>query len=156
MAVIKLQTLINAPLERCFLLATSINLHMDTAAETNEVAIAGVTKGCIKLNETVTWKARHFGVTQHLTSKITEYKYPTLFVDEMQKGIFKKLHHTHSFKTADNTTVMDDIFVFEAPMGILGSIAEKIFLTRYLKNFLLHRNAQLKKVAEGNNWHKYV
>jgi ligand-binding SRPBCC domain-containing protein len=156
MPVIELKTIINAPIERCFLLATSIDLHMATASETNEVAVAGVTTGCIKLNETVTWRARHLGFTQHLTSKITEYAYPTLFVDEMQKGIFKKLHHTHFFTQENNTTIMQDIFVFEAPMGFLGRLAEIIFLTRYLKRFLIQRNAVVKEAAETDKWQKYL
>lgn len=156
MPVIKLETKINAPIERCFLLATSLDLHMDSVSKTKEKAIAGVTSGLIKLNETVTWRAKHFGFQQHLTSKITEYKHPEFFVDEMVSGPFRKLHHRHLFKDENGFTLMTDIFHFEAPFGILGKLAEKLFLTKYLRHFLIERNNFLKKTAEGPHYQKYI
>jgi len=54
-----------------FNLSRSIDLHKISTADTNEEAVAGKTAGCIGMGESVTWKAKHFGVTQLLTSKIT-------------------------------------------------------------------------------------
>ena len=156
MPEIFLNTTINAPAERCFFLSLSIDLHKATAAQTGEEAVAGVTSGIMKLNETVTWRAKHFGVTQLLTSKITEYNYGLMFVDEMQKGAFKKIHHRHMFKNENNFTNMTDVFRYEAPLGPLGKIAEIFFLTSYLKKFLIQRNEHIKKVAEGDEWKKYI
>ncbi|MGZ4042775.1 MAG: SRPBCC family protein, partial [Bacteroidia bacterium] len=85
MPVIKIETIINAPAERCFLLATSVDLHMDSVSKTNEKAIAGVTSGLVKLNDSITWQAKHLGFEQHLTSKITAYEKPISFTDEMTK-----------------------------------------------------------------------
>ncbi len=45
---------------------------------------------------------------------------------------------------------MSDEFVFKAPFGIFGSIAEKIFLTKYMTNFLKARNKVLKTLAEAS------
>jgi hypothetical protein len=47
-----------------------------------ELAIGGVTSGIMKLGDTVTWRARHFGMIFQMTSAITEYQYPSRFVDE--------------------------------------------------------------------------
>ncbi|MGZ3901904.1 MAG: SRPBCC family protein, partial [Bacteroidia bacterium] len=124
--------------------------------KTNEKAIAGVTSGLVKLNDSITWQAKHLGFEQHLTSKITAYEKPISFTDEMTKGIFKKLHHQHLFKFENNQTVMTDIFEFEAPLGLLGRIAEKLFLTNYMRHFLTKRNAFLEKVAEEGDWQKYI
>jgi hypothetical protein len=44
---------------------------------------------------------------------------------------------------------MIDVFTFQAPLGVLGRLAETLFLTRYVKNLLLSRNRYLKQVAES-------
>jgi hypothetical protein len=78
MTTIELNTLIDAPIERCFLLSLSVDLHQISTEQTNERAIAGVTSGLMKLNDVVTWRAKHFGIYQNLTSKITAYDSPTI------------------------------------------------------------------------------
>ncbi|MCE3228754.1 MAG: cell division protein [Bacteroidetes bacterium] len=156
MPQIILHTKINAPIERCFLLSLSIELHKAGTTGTNEEAIDGITTGIMKLNDTVTWRATHFGIRQTLTSKITTYEKPNIFIDEMLKGVFKKIHHTHSFKEENSETVLTDIFTYEAPLGILGRIAENLFLTGYLTDFISRRNEVLKKVAEGEDWKRFL
>jgi hypothetical protein len=49
--VIDLETWINAPIDRCFDLSRDIDLHMQSTAHTHEVAVAGVTRGLIGLDE---------------------------------------------------------------------------------------------------------
>jgi hypothetical protein len=94
--IIKLTTEINnANVEIVFDLIRSIDLHKIAAHKSKEEAIAGKTSGLISLNETVTWKAKHLGFTQELTSKITDYIYPTFFANEMVKGAFKSFRHAH-------------------------------------------------------------
>jgi ligand-binding SRPBCC domain-containing protein len=156
MPVITLTTIINAPIERCFLLSLSVDLHKASVAQTNETAIAGVTSGTMKLHDTVTWRARHFGFNLQMTSHIPVYQKPTYFVSEMLKGPFKKLHHQHRFADIDGKTVMTDVFELQAPLGILGRLAERLFLVAYMKGFLLMRNRYLKQVAEGDDWEKYL
>jgi hypothetical protein len=64
MPLIELTTIIAAPIERCFDLARSIDLHKLSTEGTEEEAIAGVTSGLIGKDQQVTWRARHFGITQ--------------------------------------------------------------------------------------------
>jgi ligand-binding SRPBCC domain-containing protein len=156
MPVIKLTTVINAPIERCFLLSLSVDLHKASVAQTNETAIAGISSGIMTLHDTVTWQARHFGFNLRMTSHIPVYQKPAYFVSEMQKGPFKKLHHQHRFTEADGHTVMTDVFELQAPLGILGRLAERLFLVAYMNRFLLMRNRYLKQVAEGDGWKTYL
>jgi ligand-binding SRPBCC domain-containing protein len=149
MPTIRLETYINAPIERCFDLSLSVDAHGDSMAHTHERPIAGVTTGMMRLGDSVTWEAVHFGIKQHLTSKITAYERPHRFTDEMVQGIFRKLHHTHEFVAQPPGTLMLDTFTFQAPLGILGRVAETLFLTRYMKNLLLSRNHYLKQMAEA-------
>lgn len=93
MPIITLHTLINAPINRCFDLSRSIDLHKISTEHTKEEAIAGVTSGLINRDESVTWRAIHFGISQTLSTKITEFERSTFFVDEMVKGAFKSIRH---------------------------------------------------------------
>lgn len=148
MSIIILKTIIVAPIETCFDLARSIDLHVHSMQSSNEKAIDGKTSGLISLNEMVTWKARHFGLQFTMTSKITAMEKSSCFTDEMTKGPFKKLHHQHLFRVIDSGTEMTDIFEFEAPFGLLGKLVERIILKSYMKNLLIERNNVIKKEAE--------
>tara|TARA_Y100000385_G_scaffold50965_1_gene47775 strand:+ start:2192 stop:2338 length:147 start_codon:yes stop_codon:yes gene_type:complete len=48
MPIIKIETIINAPIDRVFDLARSIDLHTLSTKETNEKAVAGKTSGFIE------------------------------------------------------------------------------------------------------------
>lgn len=149
MPTIYLETSIKASAERCFDLSLSVDLHQGSMAHTRERAVAGVTSGLMGLGDVVTWEAVHFGVKQHLTSKITELERPHRFVDEMVKGIFQEMRHVHEFvPQADGGTLMRDAFAFRAPLGLLGRLAEVLFLTRYMRRLLTRRNQYLKRLAE--------
>ncbi len=152
MPIINLTTQISAPIERCFDLSRSIDLHKISTEKTNEIAIAGTITGLINKNEYVTWQARHFGITQKLTTIITELEYPTCFVDEMKNGAFKRFKHEHIFKFKNGQTEMTDIFDYTSPLGFLGKIADSLFLKKYMTNLLTHRNEIIKDFAESNKW----
>jgi ligand-binding SRPBCC domain-containing protein len=149
MPTIRLHTSIHASPERCFDLSVSVDLHAQSQAHAHERPIAGLMAGEMRLGDTVTWEAVHFGIKQHLTSQITAYERPAQFTDEMVAGIFERLHHTHIFLPQPDGTLMVDIFTFRAPLGILGRLAETLFLTRYMQGLLLSRNRYLKHVAES-------
>lgn len=148
MPLIRLETLIDASPERCFDLSLSVDLHHHSVAHTHERPIAGVTSGLMKLGDTVTWEAVHFGIRQHLTSRITAYERPYRFTDAMIKGAFQEMTHIHEFIPRSAGTLMIDLFTFHAPFGILGRLAETLILTRYMKGLLITRNRYLKQVAE--------
>ncbi len=124
---------------------------------TNEEAIAGVVTGLIGLGESVTWRAKHFGVYQRLTSKITEFEYPNYFVDEMVEGAFKCFKHGHYFEnTSNGGTLMTDIFDYESPLGFLGKWADKLFLKKYMTKLLTQRNQTIKEFAETERWRQVL
>ena len=149
MPTIRLETFIDASPERCFDLSLNVDLHRRSVAHTHERPIAGVTSGMMKLSDTVTWEAVHFGIKQHLTSKITLYERPYRFTDEMIRGAFQEIIHIHGFIPEAPGTLMIDLFTFRAPLSILGRLAEMLVLTRYMKGLLLTRNRYIKQVAEA-------
>jgi ligand-binding SRPBCC domain-containing protein len=149
MAVIRTTIDIDAPADVCFDLARSVDAHVASTRQSGERAVAGRTSGLLELGESVTWRARHFGVTQELTSRITAFDRPRHFRDEMVKGAFSRIVHDHYFEPAGAGTRMIDVFDFAAPLGWLGAIAETVLLTRYMRRLLERRNQVLKEMAES-------
>jgi len=149
MPTIRLETVINSPIDRCFDLSRDIELHMRSTEQTREVAIAGVTKGLINFGEEVTWEANHFGVRQRLTTRITAFTRPRHFRDSQVEGAFQRFDHDHYFEaTSERTTLMRDIFDYTSPLGWLGIVADRLFLESYMRTFLVRRNLLIKRVAE--------
>ena len=152
MAKIHLTTLINAPAERVFDLSRSVNLHRIASSNTYEKAIGGVTTGLINENETVIWQAKHLYKVRKFTTKITSMEFPHHFTVQMVHGDFKSFRHEHYFKPINNGTFLIDVIEFESPYGVIGQLAEKLFLTSYLHKLLLHRNEVIKQYAETSKW----
>lgn len=157
MITIELETHVRAPRERVFDLSLSIDLHLRASASTGERAVAGRTSGLIGLGETVTWRARHFGVWQHLTTRITQWDRPGYFQDAQERGAFAFFTHDHWFEDdGEGGTRMRDRFRFAAPLGPLGWIAERAVLRRYMTRFLEERNEEIRRVAESEAWREFV
>jgi ligand-binding SRPBCC domain-containing protein len=154
--VIDITTRINAPIQRVFDLSRSVDLHAVSTAQTGERAVTGVTSGLMSLGQEVTWRARHFGIWQHLTSRITAFDRPTHFRDSLVRGAFLRFDHDHFFSQQAEITVMRDVFDFQSPLGILGRIADCLVLTRYLRYFLTTRNTAIKRAAESDEWQRYL
>ena len=156
MPKIKLQTEIKANKYIVFDLSRSIDLHKISTKQTNERAIAGKISGLIGMNESVTWRAKHFGIYQNLTSKITEFDRPKYFADEMIKGAFKEFKHEHHFKEFNGGMLMTDFFYYKSPFGFLGKIADKMFLKKYMTELLVERNRIVKEFAESEKWKEII
>ena len=149
MRSIRLETVIAAPIGDCFGLSLSVDAHAASMQASKEQAIGGVTSGVMRLGDSVTWRARHFGVVFQMTSAITEYQPPSRFVDEQQHGPFRRWWHEHTFTPLVNgQTQMIDIVRFESPFGLLGYLADSLVLGYYMPHLLRQRNAWLKIALE--------
>src|SRR5260370_20961052 len=101
----------------CDGVSLSVDVHRHSVAQSHERPIAGVTSGVMKLGDTVTWEAVHFGIKQHLTSKITAYERPYRFTDEMIRGAFQEITHIHEFVPQLSGTLLIDLFTVRAPLA---------------------------------------
>jgi ligand-binding SRPBCC domain-containing protein len=151
MPLIRIETIIKADRQRCFDLARSVGAHLGSTADSGERVVAGRKEGLLELGEEVTWEATHLGIRQRLTARITRLEPPVLFVDEMVKGAFAEFQHTHEFEEHEAGTLMRDLFAYRSPLGILGNLADALFLERYMTRFLEKRAAFLKSEAERSS-----
>ena len=149
MTEIILTTSINAPIQIVFDCARSVDIHLLSTAKTNERAIAGRTSGLCELGDEITWRAKHFGIYQNLSSKITKFKEPFYFRDTMIDGAFSSLKHEHFFEEMDGITAMRDVLQYEVPYGIFGILFDKLVLKAYMESLLITRNKVIKEVCEN-------
>jgi ligand-binding SRPBCC domain-containing protein len=156
MPTIRVSTEIGAPPDRCFDLARSVDAHVESATRTRERAVAGVTTGLLGPGDEVTWQARHFGLNQELASRITGFDPPRRFQDSMVQGAFARFVHDHLFVATPGGTQMVDVVDYAAPGGPLGWLAERLFLTAYLTRFLQRRAQVLKRLAESEEWRRFI
>jgi ligand-binding SRPBCC domain-containing protein len=148
MPVIRLETFIRATPEACFDLARNVEAHIASTSRTKERVVGGVTTGLLGLGDEVTWEAVHFGFRQRLTSRITRFDRPRMFVDEMVRGTFASFEHLHEFSSENDGTRMVDVFTYRSPLGPLGRVADVLFLERYMRRFLDERARALKASLE--------
>jgi ligand-binding SRPBCC domain-containing protein len=144
-----LVTRVRCSVAAAFDASLDIDLHLASMARSGERAVGGVTSGRIGLGESVTWRARHFGLPWRMTSKITEHERPSRFVDEQVSGPFRRWRHEHLFEADGAGTRMTDVIDFAAPAGPLGHLVAVTALRPYLKRLIARRNATLAAALEA-------
>ncbi|MGE3273006.1 MAG: SRPBCC family protein [Chloroflexota bacterium] len=149
MPVVRVETVIRAPIERCFDLARDPEVHTRSTAQSGERIVSRTGSGLLQLGDLITFEAVHLGIRQQLTAQITRLERPHLFKDQQVRGAFQGFRHLHTFQAVPGGTLMTDLFAYRAPLGPLGRLSEWLFLTRYLRRFLTSRAAYLKHHAEA-------
>jgi ligand-binding SRPBCC domain-containing protein len=149
MASIRVETLIKAPMDRCFDLARSVEAHLASTAKTAERVVGGRKEGLFELGDSVTWEARHFGLRLRQGSTITLSEPPHVFVDEGTSGPLHHFRHVHQFILERGVTLMVDTFEYELPMYLGGRLADRLVVERHMRRLLTDRAAYLKQQAEA-------
>jgi ligand-binding SRPBCC domain-containing protein len=148
MPVLRIVTEIAAPVEACFDLSRSIDLHLESMMASDERAVGGVTSGLIGPGEEVSWQARHLGRVWRMTSQITDFERPTRFVDQMVRGPFATFRHEHRFEPTAHGTRMTDVVEVRMGWGPLNPVAD-IVAAAYLKRLMGIRNRTIRAKAEA-------
>ena len=145
---------INAPIDRCFLLSTNVELVGRTLGMK---PLEGKTSGLIVGDDRLLWAGWKFGFPQMHESYVTRYERPAFFQDTMGRGRFKRYQHDHYFYEMDERTVLNDKIRFTMPLGFVGRLVGQFVLVPYLSRRLRRRLVLLRKVAENRKeWEKYL
>lgn len=148
MSGFRIVTEIAAPIDACFDLSRSIDVHLESMVASKERAVDGVTSGLIGAGEEVSWEARHFRIRWRMTSRITAFDPPHLFVDEMVRGPFAFFRHEHHFLALGEETRMTDVVDVRMGLGPITPVANLI-ARAYLKRLFGIRNATIRRRAEA-------
>ncbi|HEX8154669.1 MAG TPA: SRPBCC family protein [Thermoanaerobaculia bacterium] len=150
MGHVRIETFIAAPPALCFDLALDVGAHSESARFSGErVVPPGRLEGILELGDLVTFEGVHFGMRQRVTAKIVEVDRPRRFVDELVQSAFERLRHVHDFIPRDGGTLMVDDLEWTAPLGILGRIADALFVERHMRWFVATKQQALRKIAES-------
>lgn len=141
---------IAAPRQRVFELSLRVDLHTGSMTRYRE-RVVGTPPERLDLGDTVTWRARHWGLPWTLSSRISACEPPARFVDEQVRGPFASFRHEHRFEERDGGTRMFDVVEFRAPGGALGRLVESLVLERRVARLIDERNAHLRAAAEGQS-----
>lgn len=150
MTTVRVVTRIGASPEACFDLARDVAFHTESMVDTGERVVEHPEgRTLLKLDDTVTFEGRHFGIRQRHRARITAFERPRHFRDEMVEGTFRAFVHDHDFAPeASGGTRMVDTVRFQAPLGWLGVLVSHVVLKPYLARFLADRGHAIKREAE--------
>ena len=158
--VIRDNTLIAAPIERCFLLSTSIDLVQRTLGMRPSATESKKFSGMIEAGDQLVWRGWKFGLPAMHETLITAYDRPRHFQDTMGRGRFARFQHDHWFRAGESATgevtVLEDQVRFALPLGWAGAIVGRWIMVPYIRRLVRQRFALLKQVAESEEWRQYV
>lgn len=139
----RLVTPLAAPVEAAFDLSLDVGLHLRSMEDSQEEILGRSPTGVLALGDEVTWRARHLGRWWQMTNRIVEHQRPARFVDAQVAGPFAAFRHVHLFAPSAGGCVLADELTYTAPYGLVGAVAERVALTRYLRHLFETRNAAL-------------
>ncbi len=144
---------VKAPLERCFLLSTDIELVGWTLGMK---PIEGKTSGRIAAGDRLLWAGWKFGFPQMHETLITRFEPPHFFQDTMGRGRFRRFQHDHNLAALDGYTVLSDKVRFSMPFGFLGRLVGRYVMVPYISRTLRRRMLLLQRMAEGQEWKQFL
>lgn len=157
MIVVRHEVRVRAPAGRCFDLARSVDLHVDSSTAIGARAVGGRRRGLSGVGDVTTWSARFFGVCFRMTTRIEDFSPPTGFGDRLTRGLLRRFGHVYRFAPMpDGGCVMSDELTVEAPFGPLGKLVERLYLARRMQSLVRRRLEHVKRVAESDDWQRYT
>ena len=89
------------------------------------------------------------GIKMNWVTEITQVQHLTYFIDEQRFGPYAFWHHQHRFREADGGVEMEDILHYKIPYGIIGTIADKLFVEKKVEDIFAFRQKTLDELFGG-------
>ncbi len=156
MHVVRDSAVIAAPVERCFLLSTSIELVQRTLGMRPMAFESKKVRGHVEAGDQLVWRGWKFGLPQMHETLITGYEPPRFFQDTMGRGRFAHFQHDHALRAEGGMTVLEDEVRFAMPFGWAGALVGRAVMVPHVRGLVRRRFALLKRVAEGEEWRRYL
>ncbi|HTH54098.1 MAG TPA: hypothetical protein VL495_09115 [Edaphobacter sp.] len=144
MITIRLTTWVNAPVERCFLLAANAELAGGRSSRSKAMQL--------QCGDQICWPLGR----RSYSSQVDTVRPHSHIRELMSGGIFRYYEHDHHFATMDDGTRVRDEIRFSPKYGWLGRLWGATVLRMRLKKMLAQQNLKLKRIAEGHDWSQYV
>jgi ligand-binding SRPBCC domain-containing protein len=86
------------------------------------------------------------GIKLKWITEITKVKALDSFIDVQKSGPYKFWHHHHQFKKINGGVLMEDSVTYQAPLGLIGSIANSLLIRKKLKDLFIFRRQKLEEI----------
>ena len=83
-------------------------------------------------------------------TEITQVKEKSFFIDEQRLGPYTMWHHQHIFKQTEEGILMKDIITYIPPFGIIGKIANFLFIKNKVNQIFDYRNKKIDSLFNNN------
>ena len=83
-------------------------------------------------------------------TEITQVKEKSFFIDEQRLGPYTMWHHQHIFKQTEEGILMKDIITYIPPFGIIGKIANFLFIKNKVNKIFDYRNKKIDSLFNNN------
>lgn len=150
MITLRLTTWVNAPVERCFLLAT----HAELAS--TQTRVSRSTGGMLQPGDAISWQLGFSGTRHTYASRVETVRPYTYFREVMVAGIFRHFEHDHHFARMDDGTRIRHEIRFCTRFGPAGRMLGGTILRVSLMKMLVAETTRLKRMAESEEWRRYV
>jgi len=150
MAHIQCSRLLPAPRAQVFeLLTEPINLS-DLLKDCIEVEAKFSLENQMRKGAEFSFIMTRFGLSQPVTFRVEDYIKGTRLTYKQVEGLMYNWYHTMKFEDfGDKETLVTDLVEFELPFGILGHIANDLFVKSDLKNVLEKRLIRAEEILSG-------
>lgn len=97
----------------------------------------------------ITYKVRPAaGIKLNWVTEITQISNRKYFIDEQRRGPFSIWHHEHHFREVSGGIEMHDILYYAVPFGILGKLANMLFVKKKVEYIFIYREKQIEELFE--------
>ena len=89
------------------------------------------------------------GIPLYWMTEITQVVEGKYFIDEQRFGPYALWHHQHHFREVAGGVEMTDIVHYKIPLGILGALADRLFVHQKLKQIFDYRFQAVSQLFPG-------
>jgi len=91
------------------------------------------------------------GIPLHWVTEITHVVEGKYFIDEQRFGPYSLWHHQHHFREVEGGVEMTDIVHYKIPLGLIGRLANVLFVRGKLEAIFNYRYVTVEKLfTEGD------
>ena len=142
------QLYIDRPPEVVFAFHADLANHPRTSPpRTREQVVQGLGEP-LREGARVVFRARHGGRWRRLEAEIVEWNPPASFVSRQVRGPFRTWTHRHAFRPFQRGTLLTDQIEYRLPYGLLGRIADRLWIGKHLDRFFAYRQNAAKIFLE--------
>jgi len=86
------------------------------------------------------------GIPLYWMTEITHVVEGKYFIDEQRFGPYTLWHHQHHFREVEGGVEMTDIIHYKIPLGLIGRVANMLFVRRKLEAIFNYRTVAVEKL----------